>query len=465
MNRTVIYLATAALLALVALVVGLPKVAPRVTPPPLDPAPVAATKGSLTMQARLSHKYVAPARTEIFATVDLAGADVPGSERTPVNLAVVIDRSGSMSGLKLAQAKQAAKHLVSLLRPADRLTVVHYGSDVKHLNGMRATVENKEQMLQYIDGIWDDGGTNIGAGLTTAKDLLLAAASDYKVSRVILISDGQPTEGVTDEGSLVQMAREIRQHGLTLSSIGVGNDFNENLMQAFAEVGAGAYGYLQDASQLATIFQKDLQRASTTVARKVALSFELPDGVTLGEVYGHRAETNGRTVRVLLSDFAAGQAERVVVRLWVDAPEAGKSFEVTSLKVEYEDLVAQKQVEARARLAAATTDDRGLILAGIDKQATVFATRAQTAWNLNQAAEKLRRGDRDGARALLQENAALYRRAADVAGEAAVAVDKKELAELEMQFNSAADEGDIERSVKSAKVKARKDFGLFGSTY
>ncbi len=66
---------------------------------------------------------------------------------------------------------------------------------------------------------------------------------------------------------------------------------------------------------------------------------------------------------------------------------------------------------------------------------------------------------------MLQENAALYRRAADVAGEAAVAVDKKELAELEMQFNSAADEGDIERSVKSAKVKARKDFGLFGSTY
>ena len=78
-----------------------------------------------------------------------------------------------------------------------------------------------------------------------------------------------------------------------MSAIGVGTDFNEDLMQAFAEYGAGAYGFLEDAGQLATLFQKDLQQAATQVARNVELSFELPEGVTLGEVLGYRAHQAG----------------------------------------------------------------------------------------------------------------------------------------------------------------------------
>src|SRR5207302_7004873 len=117
------------------------------------------------------------------------------------------------------------------------------------------------------------GGTNIGAGLTTARDLMLAQLSEYKVNRMILISDGQPTEGVTDAASITQLAADIRKAGVSVSAIGVGTDFNEDLMQSIAEMGTGAYGYLNDASQLATIFQKDLAQATTTVARNVTLTF------------------------------------------------------------------------------------------------------------------------------------------------------------------------------------------------
>ena len=130
------------------------------------------------------------------------------------------------------------------------------------------------------------------------------------------------------------MVKNIRAEGVTVSSIGVGTDFNEDLMQAFAEYGAGAYGFLEDAGKLASLFQKDLQQATTQVARNVELSFELPEGVTLGEVLGYRAHQAGRIVRVPMPDFSAGQTERVVARVTVMGSAVGQTVNVTGLKLD-----------------------------------------------------------------------------------------------------------------------------------
>nr|AAO66308.1 hypothetical protein [Myxococcus xanthus] len=137
MNRTVVFLSLAGGLALTALVLGLPQmgtppepiVVVHPTPPPPAPPPppvVPATVGSLTLTSRLSHPYVPAGTSEVFATFDLSGAQVPGSHRSPVNLALVINRSGSMSGYKLAQAKQAGRHLIGLLNDQYRLAIIHY---------------------------------------------------------------------------------------------------------------------------------------------------------------------------------------------------------------------------------------------------------------------------------------------------------------------------------------------------
>ncbi|MBS1149011.1 MAG: von Willebrand factor type protein, partial [Myxococcaceae bacterium] len=222
MNRTGIFLAAAGVLALIALVAGLPRVVRSTTVEvPIVTPPATSGSGSLKMTGRLSHPFVGLGRSDVFLTVDLSAVDVAGAARAPLNLALVIDRSGSMSGFKLTQAKQAAKQLVSQLTANDRLSIVHYGSDVKSMAGTFATTENKERMLSYLEGIWDDGGTNIGAGLSTGRDLLLAARSDFKVNRMILISDGQPTEGLTDANGLNAIVRETRQQGISVSSIGV----------------------------------------------------------------------------------------------------------------------------------------------------------------------------------------------------------------------------------------------------
>ncbi|MFY2557675.1 vWA domain-containing protein [Corallococcus terminator] len=473
MNRTVLFLSLAGGLALTALVLGLPQVTrPRTdpvvevkNPPPTPPLPVQGTPGSLTMTSRLSHPYVPAGSSEVFATVDLTGAEVPGSKRRPVNLALVIDRSGSMSGYKLAQAKQAARHLVGLLRDEDRLAIVHYGSDVKSLPSAQATAAQRERMLQYVDGIWDDGGTNISAGLSAGRYQLSTAQEGFGVNRLILLSDGQPTEGVTDDEGLTRQVRELRATGITVSAIGVGTDFNEDLMQGFAEYGAGAYGYLEDAGQLAALFQKDLQQASTTVARDVTLTFTLPTGTVLGEVLGYNANQSGNQVMVALPNFSAGQLERVVVRLSTTGDSVGQTVRVTDLKLNYTDLIRNVGVENGAALSAVVTDRQEEIVAKQDKDATVYAVRARSAQNLKKAAEALSDGRREEAKSYIQQNQVMFLEAGSVASPSAVASDLAEQQATLDEYESAGSDEEVRSAAKKSKVKALRGFGKVGSTY
>ncbi|MBX5482521.1 MAG: VWA domain-containing protein [Myxococcaceae bacterium] len=482
MNKTVAYLSLAGGLALVALVLAVPRTdasptgstgpTPETrlpeTPPAVDPLPTSqpqSADGSLKLTGRLSHPVVAAGTSGVFLTVDITGVEVPGKERAPVNLALVIDRSGSMAGEKLARAKEAARHLVNQLRPTDRLAIVHYGSDVQMLRSLEATEANKAQMLRFIDQITDDGGTNIGDGLQSGKAQLLTHLSGFKVNRMILISDGEPTEGITGPKALMQLARQIRTAGVTVSAIGVGDEFNEDLMQGLAEYGAGAYGYLQDASRLASIFQKDLQQAGTTVARNVELSFELPDGVSLAEVIGYRTSQAGRTVRVALPDFSAGQVERVVAKLNVRTAAVGERIDVAHLSLAYDDLLADKPVETKTMLAALVTDRVEEVALRRDKEATVIASRAVAARNLSRAADALAHGNREKAEALMEENEAVFGDAAAVAGAAAVAPDVAAMNDAATGLMEAHSEAEVRQEVKAAKARALKGFGRMGSTY
>jgi Ca-activated chloride channel family protein len=473
MNRTGIFLAAAGVLALVAVVAGTPRLAPPRGSPPtpsVEPPPRTVGRGTLSITARLSHPLVGLGQQDVFTTVDVKAVELPGSRRSPVNLALVIDRSGSMSGFKLNQAKQAARQLVSQLSADDRLAIVHYGSDVKSMAGLVATPANKEKLLAYIDGIWDDGGTNIGSALAAARDLLLGSREGFTVNRAILISDGQPTEGVTEPEALLAIARELRSSGVSLSSIGVGEDYNERLMEGFAEVGAGAYAYLQDASQLGVIFQKDLNAAGTQVASGVTLTFRVPRGVSFQRVFGYTQVSTQRDgdatlVTVALPDFAAGQQERVVVHLTVSATTAGESVDVSALDLSYRDVLASAAVRDEARVTALATDQPQLVLERRDKDAIVFAARARAAQNAAEAAASIAKGDRDGARRALQRNKVLFDEAGDVAGYGAVAGDQKTQAAFEAELDEARDEGSRRVLQKRISTQARKDYGLMGSTY
>ncbi|MFO0599559.1 MAG: VWA domain-containing protein [Myxococcaceae bacterium] len=441
MNRTTVFLAMAAVLLLVSVLLGLPRTtAPAPTPPPPPqvvvtpppppepPKPAPATKpGSLSLTGRLSHPYLVPGTSDVFASLEVSAVDVPGSKRAPVNLAVVIDRSGSMSGAKIINARNAASRLVDLLDENDRLSIVHYGTDVSSMGGVFCTPENKVKLHRYIANISDEGGTNIGDGLLVGEKHISRAANDFRVNRVLLLSDGQPTVGITTAQGLANVVRTIRGRGVSVTSLGVGADFNEDLMQRLADVGGGSYGFISDTnpSAMATLFEKDLQQAGTMVARTAALSFELPPGVGFVEVYGRPVSQSGSTVTISLPDFSARQVEKLVVHLTASPAVRSGAMDISTFKLAYVDLLANGDANERLSLSAMVTEDNTLAMNNRDKQAVVAATKARAALNYKKAADALDRGDWASANKSLKDNEAIFFEADEVAGQGSVADERQ----------------------------------------
>lgn len=479
MNRTTAFLGIAAALLLTAVVVGLPKHAPTVTPPPPAPAPTPPAPqpapppvqvghpGSLSMTGKLSHPYLVPGTSDVFATLEISAVDVPNAKRAPVNLSLVIDRSGSMSGEKIAQARRAALRLVDLLEETDRLAIIHYGSDVRLMPGAFATTENKERMRRYIGNIADEGGTNIGDGLMAGKAQLDVARSDFTVNRLLLLSDGQPTVGITSERGLVNIASRLRAAGTTVTALGVGADFNEDLMQRLADTGGGSYGFIRDAESTVALFEKDLQQAGTMVARGVTLKFEVPAGIDFREVFGRPVTRSGNTISVALPDFSARQTEKLVVHLAAHvagAPE--QAFDVADFRLDYSDLLTSQAADANVKLAAMVTPDRSLADQKRDKDAFVFATRARASQNVEKAAAAIQAGRFQQAQQLIEDNRVLFDSAAPVAGADLAGDYAANEQQLDVARKAPAAPAAVQsESVKAMKVDSLRGYGRGASVY
>lgn len=484
MNRTTAFLAAAASLGLIALIVKIPgPQAPAPTPP--SPAPVVVVQppapppvpppvvvpssvpGSLRLTGKLSHPYITPGASDVFLNLEVAGVEVPGAKRAPVNIALVIDRSGSMSGAKIVQAKRAARQLIEQLTPADRLSIVDYGTDVRVFRGDFATDENKRRMQAYVARIEDSGGTNIFDGLQAGRAQVQKARHDFSANRIMLLSDGQPTVGVTSRRGLAYLAQLIKEQGITVTSLGVGYDFNEDLMQQLASVGGGSYGYLRDASAIAGILQRDLQQATTLVARDVKLSIALPDGVDSAEVLGRPSSMVGGALVVTMPDFSAGQVERLVVRVRANARAGAMAQDIGNVKLDYQDVLAERAADASLKLAAAVTNDSTLAVKNADRDTLVVATRARSAMNLHRAAEKASRGDTAGAQKELEEADGFFDSIAGIVGGANVAADKQQLTEQRRRVQAAPAASPEAQSdmVKSMKLESLRGAGYGVSAY
>jgi len=487
MNRTTVFLVTACALGLVALVVGVPGMktptsAPTPPPPAVvvqPPAPVpppqpavvvpSSKPGSLSLTGKLSHPYVVPGTSDVFATLEVSAVDVPGARRAPVNMALVIDRSGSMSGPKLQNAKRAAKELLDRLDARDSLAIVHYGSDVKGLPSRKVTEENREVIRRYIERLYDDGGTNIGAGLVTGEQFIEKGRLECEgcIDRLVLLSDGQPTEGMQSVKGLTNLAARMHGRGISVTALGIGYDFNEDLMTQVAMVGGGSYGYLKDAAALATIIQRDLQQAGTLVARDVRLAVRVPAGVAVRDVLGRQFSRSGDVVTVLLPDFSARQVEKLVVQLSASAPSNdGAAVDVADFSLDYQDVLKGDAADSKLKLAAMVTVDRTLADARRDRDAVVVATRARAAVNYKKMADAVAGGRYEEAKRAARDNEVLFFEAGEVAGETAVAADKADNKHAFglIQAAPAAPAAQLD-AVKSMKVQSQRSAGAGDSLY
>jgi Ca-activated chloride channel family protein len=378
----------------------------------VQPISKASAGGTLDLEAALSHGYVPTnAAKTIHARIQVRADDVQAKERAPMNLAVVIDHSGSMAGGRLEQAKKAAYTLVDRLSEQDRLAVVSYGNNVSvNMDSVFATVSNKEKLHAAISGIRLRGSTNLAGGFSKGADIVGEHPTDDSVNRVVLLSDGHANIGAQTPHALGQIAKKYLEKGVSVSTMGIGLDYNEKLMAEMATQGAGNYYFVEDEKKLAEIFQDEFRTLSQVVAREANLVIDIGPGVELVDLHGYPYTNKRGKVTVKLGDFYARQHKDILLDLSVSAREE-QQRDIITAKLDFADVTqGNKRVRSEAHLAAVSSNDTAK-LAQIDKSVMRRIEQIAYATNVAQATDAYEKGDRKQAERILEDQQKRLQRA------------------------------------------------------
>lgn len=324
--------------------------------------------------------------------------------RPPLSLAIVIDRSGSMNGPPIENAKAAALSVLRQLDNRDAFTVVTYSSGSEVVVPMQhASDASKAAARAAIETIDDDGGTCISCGLDTAA-AELARSPLTGVSRILLISDGQANQGVVDRQELAGLAAGKAAHGASISTVGVGLDFDEDTMRLLAEVGRGNYYFVEDTVALSQMFARELGRLSQTIATEVQLTVTPAAGARVEEVYGYPLTRSGDRVTVPVADLRAGETRKVVLRLALDASGERQTVRgIAEVELGWRRVADGSRQVSAAAAEVDVTDDRAAIAASLDRPALQAVEQALSARALEQAAQAYDRDGLDAARQVLEQ--------------------------------------------------------------
>jgi Ca-activated chloride channel homolog len=270
---------------------------------------------------------------EVVVKIDLSAVGcVKKHHRTPLNLAVVIDRSGSMTGAKLEKTKQAAMQLVDRLTPNDIFSLVVF-SDEAHVLVPAQKVEDKDALKEKIESIEADGSTALYAGVQMGADQLDEFLSSKRINRVILLSDGLANVGPSTPRELRHLGSQLAERGISVTTIGVGDDYNEDLMAGLAEASDANYYYVNDVETLPAIFSKEIGEMLSVAARDIRIEIVCPDGVQPLGFIGRPEKFAGQTATVNLSQLATGQDRFLFLRCRVQ----GATPEIARATINYTD--------------------------------------------------------------------------------------------------------------------------------
>lgn len=250
-----------------------------------------------------------------------------GERRAPLDLAFVLDRSGSMAGDKLSLVKEAVSAALSLLNDDDRAALIVYDNRVERLQSLaHATSRVKASLRLALHGVDEGGSTNLSGGWLAGCDELAAAmggGGGRRLRRALLLTDGLANVGITDEAELTHHAAELRRRGISTTALGVGEDFDEGLLSGMSEAGGGNFQYIARPDQLLAFFQDEIGELLSVVAGELKLCLTLPHGVraTLVNPFPHTRV--GKRIEVALGDVPAGHQIDLIFDLTVQPGRPG----------------------------------------------------------------------------------------------------------------------------------------------
>ncbi len=300
--------------------------------------------GPIKFTSTLDNNYYYE-NNSVYLYVDLeADKTEEKTSRTPMNISIVIDRSGSMGEKnKLEYVKKAVEYLIDEAGNDDYVSVVTYDDYVDVLQKSQV-IRDKYELREKINSLQPGGFTNLSDGMFEGYDQVNRSYMRGYVNKVFLLSDGLANRGITDRYKLANMVKEKnRKDGVTISTFGVGNEFNENLMTDIADYGRGNYYYIKNSSDIPEIFATELKGMRNLVGQNTKMKVHFPgENLRVSKVFGYPYEVEGDRVIIDFKDVFSGQKKSVLIKFDITKK--------TTRKLEFENELTYEDVTSDFRL-------------------------------------------------------------------------------------------------------------------
>ena len=368
-----------------------------------------AAPGGLEVDARLGHKVLREGRKQrVYLRIGLKGIHNPQSEtsRAPVNIALVIDRSGSMNGAKIRKAREAAMMAVERLTRRDIASVVTFASNVDVTVPARRVTDHS-RFNDLIRSIRAGGSTAIYAAVKTGAAELDEYASGDRLDRIILLSDGLANVGPSDPHTFEELGRRLGGRGVSVTTVGLGRGYNEDLMARLAGASDGNHDFAQTADDLRRIFNREFDDVLSVIAQDIEIIIETRDGVRPLRSLGRHSKISGNNVKFKVAQAYSTSTHSLQLELEVDGDFANGDRELAKITVNYRPHGTKAIATRSARVHATFSPDADRVDRSMDPVVMDPVVELLAREKSRQAIKLRDQGKAKEARALLQESGGL----------------------------------------------------------
>lgn len=345
----------------------------------------------------------------------------PRGARPPVNLALVIDRSGSMGGDKIARAREAALELVRRLGPDDVISIIAYDTRVETLVPAQR-VEHAHHLEAAIRGIEAEGSTALYGGVARGAAEVRRFIEDSRyVNRVILLSDGLANVGPSSPEELGRLGHSLMKEGISVTTIGLGLGYNEDLMARLASRSDGNTYFVENSRDLPDIFNRELGDVLNVVARRVVIEIDFPAGVRPVNFVGRDGVIRGQKAELTLNQLYGGQEKFALIEVEVSPETAGAEREIARARVNYEDALTARSASVTAQRNVSFSGEARAVVASADHKVQADYAANVLAVAKDEAIALVDSGKKNEAAALLRQRSAELKEIGKVYSNTAVA--------------------------------------------
>ena len=341
--------------------------------------------------------------SDISTTLDLLVKIIPPEvetymERPPLNISLVIDRSGSMRGEKIQYACQAACYAIEQLLPTDRVSVIIYDDRIDILISSTLATD-KAFITSQIKRIQSRGSTALHGGWVQGGVEVSKYLNPQHLNRVILLSDGLANIGETNPDVIASDVKGLAKRGVSTTTMGVGQDYNEDLLGAMASSGDGNYYYIESPEQLPDIFATEMQGIMATIGRNVTMRIEPQGDVEVVDVLNDFEVT--RQGESKLPNLVMGNPFMTVVRLKI--PAMSKATDLCYFRLSWDDPEQQQRQKLRVGLNLPAVSEAQLEEFPFSSEVSKQVALMMSARGKMEAVKKVDRGEYEAAHQILKE--------------------------------------------------------------